>query len=703
MLRRLLALMIAGWIAHAILRFAQLARPAPYGSPFVEKFEWYFFHALAYDWLWSLPFILPFLAYYGLRTRPSGPASAPWPGGRGWRLALGLQMAYIAVSSADLEVMRFLSLHLSVGYMRTYLGPAAVADLPAMLAGDAGGVGLPVLLTFGAPVLVLWLAGRIGRRWVKRETPLWRIVGPCLVALVLGYGLLFHFWKGTFRLAKLRPVPATLLMDLTQSQGDRALDPRALGLARDQVRSLWSGGRDDWAFPLESYPIYREPLITMCQRPDAPPRCGLDQDGDGHEARVDCRDDLPGVHPGATEVPSNGLDDDCDGKEEAPWNVVLILLESHRALDTGHLGPHGATGAYTPTLDAMAARPDARVFTRHQVNGLPTIESFFTAHCSMTSKGAGIAATENTSVRLKCLPDFLRERGFKTRFFTASAPDWDNQTYWLSRWYDGYDFDRDRQTDLSMFTHMGTWMVENLSADEPFFVGAITKTNHFPFNPVHDMTEAERAETPRKIGATMAYTERALGAFFEQIEDAPWRERTLFILTADHGFNWGERGYYRLMDPLVRPSTWVPLVIVGDHPELMALPTINDRLSSHVDLAPTILDLLGIHAPNHFMGHSLVDPRSREDAYVFASHGGEMAWEQGDRRALLSPPGRSREDGDQLFDTVADFHLERPLMGALARTELTRLGDRARALWSLTNAVYRRDRIWPVQGSPQSP
>jgi arylsulfatase A-like enzyme len=484
-------------------------------------------------------------------------------------------------------------------------------------------------------------------------------------------------------------------MELVESRQEAALGPKALAQARDQVRALWAGGRDDWAFPLEDYPVYREPSSVACQRPDAPDRCEEDRDGDGHPARLDCRDDLPGVHPGATEVPSNGVDDDCAGGDETPWNVVLILLESHRALSTGHLAPFGATEAATPTLDAMAARPDARVFAHHQVNGVPTIESFFTAHCSMTSKGAGIAATEDTSVRLKCLPDYLRERGFRTRFFTASAPDWDNQTYWLSRWYDSYDFDRDRQTDLSMFTHMGQWMVHNLSADEPFFVGAITKTNHFPFNPVDDMTATERAGTPRKIGATMAYTERALGAFWSAIEDAPWRDRTVFIFTADHGFNWGERGYYRLMDPLVRPSTWLPLVFVGDHPELMALPPISEGVSSHVDLAPTILDLLGIHAPNHFMGHSLLERGSPGEAYVFASHGGEMAWEQGGRRALLSPPGRSRKDGDQLFDTAADFHLERPLEGGEAQATLRTLGDRARALWHLTNAVYRQDRIWP--------
>ncbi|MCM3659930.1 PKD domain-containing protein [Georgenia satyanarayanai] len=37
-----------------------------------------------------------------------------------------------------------------------------------------------------------------------------------------------------------------------------------------------------------------------------------DVDADGWHANVDCADDDPAVHPGAAEVPGNGVDDDCD-------------------------------------------------------------------------------------------------------------------------------------------------------------------------------------------------------------------------------------------------------------------------------------------------------------------------------------------------------------------------------------------------------
>ncbi|HMV70416.1 MAG TPA: FG-GAP repeat protein, partial [Myxococcota bacterium] len=41
----------------------------------------------------------------------------------------------------------------------------------------------------------------------------------------------------------------------------------------------------------------------------------FDEDGDGARVDVDCRDDRPAVHPGAEEVPGDGVDQDCDGQE----------------------------------------------------------------------------------------------------------------------------------------------------------------------------------------------------------------------------------------------------------------------------------------------------------------------------------------------------------------------------------------------------
>ncbi len=50
----------------------------------------------------------------------------------------------------------------------------------------------------------------------------------------------------------------------------------------------------------------------------------IDQDGDGYFSDVDCDDTNPDIHPGAEEIPFNGIDEDCDG-EDGPTSVIEYL------------------------------------------------------------------------------------------------------------------------------------------------------------------------------------------------------------------------------------------------------------------------------------------------------------------------------------------------------------------------------------------
>ena len=189
--RAILSIVLGGALFHAVLRLAQLGRVAPYGEPFVEKLEWYLFHAIAYDSIAMFPLFLPFLLVFWFRPG-NGYKGRPWEP-IGW--ALFLQALLLSFSALDHEMMRFLHQHGSLSQFRTYIGGETAREIPDLLTTDAGGGLIPILTVFGSGLL--WLA--TGGRWVQlaetRQFSIRRMLWTTGIVLLVSYALLFHVWK----------------------------------------------------------------------------------------------------------------------------------------------------------------------------------------------------------------------------------------------------------------------------------------------------------------------------------------------------------------------------------------------------------------------------------------------------------------------------------------------------------------------------
>ena len=99
------------------------------------------------------------------------------------------------------------------------------------------------------------------------------------------------------------------------------------------------------------------------------------------------------------------------------------------------------------------------------------------------------------------------------------------------------------------------------------------------------------------------YTDKHIGRLLAHIAAQPWASETAIIFTADHGEAFGEHGHWGHGRELWEPLVHVPLMIYV--PGTPARRIQNRR--SHIDLAPTILDLMGISPEDPLLhGKSLV-------------------------------------------------------------------------------------------------
>ena len=146
-----------------------------------------------------------------------------------------------------------------------------------------------------------------------------------------------------------------------------------------------------------------------------------------------------------------------------------------------------------------------------------------------------------------------------------------------------------------------------------------------------------------------------LGKLLGWAETQPWWKNTVVIVSADHGETFGEHGMYKHAFEVWEVLTRVPLLISGPGIRAQRI----EQRRSHIDLAPTVLDLMGVPVPTDFQGKSLVPelrgqaPESREPILVELTEDSHNP----PRRALLSGDykiidfGRSKF---QLYDLRSD-------------------------------------------------
>lgn len=108
--------------------------------------------------------------------------------------------------------------------------------------------------------------------------------------------------------------------------------------------------------------------------------------------------------------------------------------------------------------------------------------------------------------------------------------------------------------------------------------------------------------------------DRGIGEVLAALEAKGVLDQTVFVVTSDQGFFYGEFGLAQERRLAYEPSTHIPLIV--RYPGVVPAASSPNALASNVDMAPTMLELAGAPVPASMDGRSLMRALRNEPAVI---------------------------------------------------------------------------------------
>jgi|AntDeeMetagen681_2_1112603.scaffolds.fasta_scaffold01181_1 arylsulfatase len=387
---------------------------------------------------------------------------------------------------------------------------------------------------------------------------------------------------------------------------------------------------------------------------------------------------------------------------DPPQNIILLSADALRA---DHLGCYGYSRETSPVLDAFSEESlrftNAYSASSHTREAVPAL---------LTGEYPDVAVDPGYHLAAETVASTLSTEGFSTAGFHSNP--FVSRAYGFDEGFDHFDddlhlgqhklvalaqraFDKLRNRHYARAEEINdrslSWL-DTLTDDEPFFLWNHYMDTHGPYEPPAEYQRLYRDETvsdskaqslyqraikdPDSItdeeqqllidlyDAEIRYNDERIGEFLEALRERDLLEKSLLIVTADHGDAFGEHGYYEHPRYLHDEITHVPMLVRppgGADGQEVSTPT------STLDVAATIEDMIGTDGERE--GKSLLESAAlteMADRTVFLQARGEDEHSHLRRYALRTSDEacfceRNRETGALEFTSCVSRSLRENL------------------------------------------
>jgi arylsulfatase A-like enzyme len=358
-----------------------------------------------------------------------------------------------------------------------------------------------------------------------------------------------------------------------------------------------------------------------------------DWDRDGFSSLLgggDCDDFDAAVNPRAAEIPDDGIDNNCSGGDLslaaeshdvrfAPvpasvpddLNVILITIDTVRA---DHFGAYGYSRDTTPNLDQLAN--EGSLFANawaHAPSTRYSVPAILTGRYPLNVRYTEIPGQwPGLSEDNQTIAEVLQSRGlyggailnywyFDTqRKMNQGFAHYDNSNKRLHRAAGDKGPAKTRGSSSRQQTDIALQFIED-NRERRFFLWVHYYDPHYDYELHSEVPSFGSAEID-KYDNEIRFTDHHIGRLLDGLKQRNLYDKTAIVVTGDHGEGFGEHdinfhGYH-----LYAAQTRVPLLarVPGVEPQRVTTP------AGHVDLLPTLANLVGASPHGDMMGRSLL-------------------------------------------------------------------------------------------------